>query len=86
MTKKVDVIGDKFYYLFEGYKKNKNIKNYDIIKAGRQASLQHVDRTNLNNNSMEGFEIDSYKDFIDIIRKLFHKNMPFIRIKPINNS
>jgi len=38
MTKRVDVIGDKFYYLFQGYKKTKNLKHYDIIDSAIQTT------------------------------------------------
>ena len=86
MTKKVDVIGDKFYYLFEGNKKLKNMKQYDIVTAGTQTSLQLIYETNQKDNSMDDFEIGSYKEFIDIIRKNLTENMPYIRIKPIINS
>ena len=86
LTTKVDVIGDKFYYLFEGNKKLKNMKQYDIVTAAVQASLQHIDGSNLKDNSMDNFEIGSYEEFIDIIGKNITKNMPYIRIKSLKNS
>ena len=86
MTKKVDVIGDKFYYLFEGYKRTKNIRYYDIIETGQQASLQHVDGTYLKNNSIDDFEIGDYKEFIKIIKLILPKNISYIRINSTKNS
>ena len=81
MTKSVDVIGDKFYYLFQGYKKTKNLKHYDIIDGGKQTTLQHLDKTN-KDSDISDFKIASYKEFIEIIKKLIYQNMPFVKISP----
>ena len=84
MTKSVDVIGDKFYYLFQGYKKTKNLKHYDIIDGGKQTTLQHLDKTN-KDSDISDFKIASYKEFIEIIKKLIYQNMPFVKISPSDN-
>jgi hypothetical protein len=81
MTKTIDVIGDKFYYLFQGIKKTKNIKHYDIITSGTQTALQHLDKTN-KDSDISDFKIASYKEFIEIIKKLIYQNMPFVKISP----
>jgi len=84
MNKKVDVIGDKFYYFFKGYKKIKSLKHYNIYDSARQNTLDHIYNTHDDNNILE-FEIKKYENFIEEIRKLIYSNIPYIKIYQKND-
>ena len=84
MNKKVDVIGDKFYYFFKGYKKILSLKHYNIYDSANQNTLDHIYNTHDDNNILE-FEIKNYEKFIEEIRKLIYSNIPYIKIYQKND-
>jgi len=84
MDDKVDVIGDKFYYFFKGFKKIKSMKHYNIYISGSENTFDHVYNTHDDNNILE-FEIKKYENFIEEVRKLIYPNIPYIKIYQKND-
>ena len=79
MNKKVDVIGDKFYYFLKGYIKIKSLKHYNMVDSALENTYDHLYNTHEDNNILE-FEIKNYKNFIDEIRKFIYSGIPFVKI------
>ena len=84
MNKKVDVIGDKFYYFLKGYKKIKSLKHYNMVDSAKHNTLDHLYNTHEDNNIFE-LNIKKYDTFIEEIKKLVYSDIPFIKIFPKNN-
>ena len=84
MNKKVDIIGDKFYYFFKGYKIIKSLKHYNIYDSAEQNTYDHIYNTHDDNNILE-FEIKKYENFVEEIRKLIYSNIPYIKIYQKND-
>ena len=79
MNKKVDVIGDKFYYFLKGYIKIKSLKHYNMVDSALENTYDHLYNTHEDNNILE-FEIKNYENFIDEIRKFIYSGIPFVKI------
>ena len=79
LTEPVDVIGDKFYYFFRGFKTISELKHYNLVDSAWGAaydlfysSKQHNNVTNLNFNR--------YEDFVTKIKTIINITDPFINV------
>jgi len=79
MNKKLDIIGDKFYYFLKGYIKIKSMKHYNMVDSALENTYDHLYNTHEDNNILE-FEIKKYENFIEEIRKFIYSDIPFIKI------
>ena len=85
LTEPVDVIGDKFYYFFRGFKKLSELKHYILVDSAWGAaydlfysSKQHNNVTNLNFNR--------YEDFVTKIKTIINITDPFINVYNKNDN
>ena len=81
MERKKDIIGDKFYYLFQGYKKAERKIHLNMIEAAWQIAYDHLFKTFRDFDSILEFNIEDYKSFIKEIEKLVYPSIPFVEIK-----
>ena len=85
LTEPVDVIGDKFYYFFRGFKTISELKHYNLVDSAWGAaydlfysSKQHNNVTNLNFNR--------YEDFVTKIKTIINITDPFINVYNKNDN
>ena len=79
MEEQVDVIGDRFYYLFKGYKKETSLKHYNMIDSAWSLSYTKLFDTVYDNDVMD-FEIKDYKTFIEEIKKYIKHDKHYVEI------
>ena len=79
MKEKVDVIGDRFYYLFKGYKKTTSLKHYNMIDSAWSISYTKLFNT-IYDNDITDFEIKDYRKFIEEIKKYIKKDKHYVEI------
>ena len=78
MTAPVDVIGDRFYYLFEGYKKISSLKHYNMVDSAWASAYDLFYSSKQHNNVT--IELKEYEDFKKKIRELINLNDPYIEM------
>ena len=83
MTNKVDVIGDRFYYLLDSFKKVTAIKHYNMIDSAWSITYDTLYNIKLEDNSGLNFKMEKYQDFIDEIKNLIKPGEKYIDIIPI---
>mgnify|MGYP002626282752 CR=1 FL=1 len=81
MNKAVDVIGDKFYYFLNGFKKYINTAHKNIGISGWANALDNLYK-NIKDNDLLQFKMNNYEIFIQEIEKLIYQGIPYIEILP----
>ena len=84
MTKDVDVIGDRFYYLLRNYKKDSTIKHDTLRQSAISSSYANLYKTS-SDNSILGFNMDNYKKFVDYVRTIMKSDAPYIEFSCYNH-
>ena len=79
----VDVIGDKFYYKLEGYKKLSSLKLNTLVNTGWTSAYDSFYNSTANNDMLD-FEIESYDEFIKMMKEFIKEDQPYIDI--FNNN
>ena len=85
MRKVVDVIGDKFYYKFEGYKKLTILKINNMAESGWTSAYDSF-YGYISNNDILNFDIESYDVFIKMMKDFINGNHPFIDLYNKSNN
>ena len=70
MEEDVDIIGDKFYYVFKGIKKVISLKHNNMIDCGVKSSYSKLYHNEDNNNDLN-FSMENYQEFV----KYFDDNL-----------
>ena len=70
MEEEVDIIGDKFYYVFKGIKKVISLKHNNMIDCGVKSSYSKLYHNEDNNNDLN-FSMENYQEFV----KYFDDNL-----------
>ena len=84
MTKTMDVIGDKFYYLLKGYKQITRLKHYNIYDSAWSWAYDLLYGSYNTNDNLK-FDMNDYKVFIDYMKELIKINEPYIDLYSKNN-
>ena len=84
MTKTIDVIGDKFYYLLKGYKQITRLKHYNIYDSAWSWAYDLLYGSYNTNDNLK-FNMNDYKVFIDYMKELIKINEPYIDLYSKNN-
>ncbi len=85
IRKNVDVIGDKFYYKLKGYKKASAWKLNEMEVTGYASNYDSFYNSSSNNDLLE-FDIESYDEYIELMKKFIQKDEPYIDLFNDNNS
>ena len=82
MENKIDVIGDRFYYLLKGYKTETTLKHYNIYDSAFSSIYGKLYSTVKDNNDLK-FEMKTYQDFTEYIKGFINKNKYYVEIEPV---
>ena len=83
MTKEVDIIGDRFYYLLKSHKRLISIKHDNMIDSALTITYNTLYNIHIDDNNDLDFEMEEYQDFFDEITKYINPNANYIDIIPI---
>ena len=83
MTKEVDIIGDRFYYLLKSHKRLISIKHDNMIDSALTITYNTLYNIHIDDNNDLNFEMEEYQDFFDEITKYINPNANYIDIIPI---
>ena len=88
MTKPVDIIGGRFYYILKGYKTKTGIKHNNMYDSASLLTYNILYKINKESNDGLNFDIKEYKDYIEEIRKFIKLDIKYIDVFPLkkNNS
>ena len=75
----VDIIGDRFYYLLKGYKKEKSLGHTTMIEGAWFFGNYHLLRVK-NDNNISDLNIEDYKSFVEEMKKYIKQGIPFVEI------
>ena len=85
LTKTVDVIGDGFYYFFEGFKKVSELKHYNMVDSAWGAAYD-LFYTKKQHNNVTNLNFSKYEDFKEKIKEIIKENDPYIDLYNKNES
>ena len=80
MTKPVDIIGGRFYYILKGYKTKTGIKHNNMYDSASLLTYNILYKINKESNDGLNFDIKEYKDYIEEIRKFIKLDIKYIDV------
>ena len=80
IRKRVDVLGDRFYYKLKGYQKLNKIRHINMYDFAWSSAYDSVYNTRDSNDNLE-FKFEKYEDYIEELKKYINSDKPHIDLK-----